>query len=95
MSKYEGIKGAMSIILLLYIFASFVFVILPALNNYQEYIPCDHYLYEIFLENYTPYSLSLLCGFLFGNTLFTIIWFSILEIFYRSFQIRKSVFNVL
>lgn len=74
-NNFDSIKECMFIILLLYIFAIAIFAILSMLNEYQKYVPnCDSCIFGMFLENYSPYSPALLCGFLFGNTFFAIIW---------------------
>ena len=69
------LKHSFSAILLLYISATIIFALMSGANNYNSTLPNSNYfLFEIFLECYTPYAPQLICGFMFGNVISVLIF---------------------
>ena len=62
-----------------------MFMILSFFNDYQNHVICDRCISQLLLETYAPYVPQMICGFLMGNIIFSVIWIFIMEkFFYKS-----------
>lgn len=78
-SLFIRIRSYLSLILITYLIAILLFALLSYYNGYIDHVSCDGCWLEIFLIGMVPYHPMMIGGYLFGGSIFAVVWIFIFE----------------